>query len=97
METNNFGVLKCFKMIFTKESFKSNYANILFISMMLLNIASTIIFWVKEYKSLYSQATLLSKTIEKKPIQKMNKNVNIVKNSKLITTGNNPPPSKIVN
>ena len=92
METNNFGVLKCFKMIFIKESFKSNYANILFISMMLLNIASTIIFWVKEYKSLYSQATLLSKTIEKKPIQKMNKNVNIVKNSKLITTGNNPPP-----
>ena len=48
--------------------------------MMLLNIASTIIFWVKEYKSLYSQATLLSKTKEKKPIQKMNKKLKEVAN-----------------
>ena len=91
-EPYNFGVLKCFQMILTKESFKSNYANILFIAMMLLNVVSALIFWVKEYKELYAQAILLSKTVTSKPINLMDKNVKIAKNSNLITTGNNPPP-----
>ena len=89
-EPNNFGVFKCFKMIFTKKSFKSNYANILFIAIMSINIVSAVLFWVKEYKELSSQTTLLSKTIEKRPIQRP-KNVKMLNNSNLITTRNNPP------
>ena len=86
----NFGVLKCFKMIFVKESFKSNYANILFISLMLLNVVSAFIFWIKEYKELYTQTVLLSKTIDTKLNKKTNKKVKIIKNSNLVTTRNNP-------
>ena len=97
IEPYNFGVLKCFHMIFAKESFKKNYANILFIIMMLLNSVSAIIFWAKEYKELYIQTVLLSNSINSKPFQKANKNIKIVKNSNLITTGNNPPPKTINN
>ena len=92
IEPYNFGVLKCFQMIFTKESFKRNYVNILFVSMMLLNVASAFIFWIKEYKELYTQTILLSRTIGTKPSKKDIKNVKIVKNSNLVTTGNNPLP-----
>ena len=92
IEPYNFGVLKCFQMIFTKESFKKNYTNILFVSIMLLNVVSAFIFWVKEYKELYTQTVLLSRTIGTKPTKKSTKNVKIVKNSNLVTTGNNPPP-----
>ena len=92
IEPYNFGVLKCYNMIFTKESFKRNYANIIFIVMMLLNAVSAIIFWAKEYKELYIQAVLLANAIDTKPFLKANKNIKIVKNNNLITTGNNPPP-----
>ena len=92
IEPYNFGVLKCFQMIFTKESFKSNYINILFISMMILNVVSAFIFWAKEYKELYTQTILLSRTLEKKPSKHSNKHIKIAKNSNLVTTGNNPPP-----
>ena len=92
LEPYNFGVLKCFQMIFTKESFKKNYVNILFVSIMLLNVVSAFIFCIKEYKELYTQTVLLSKTIGTKPTKNAVKNVKIVKNSNLVTTGNNPPP-----
>ena len=90
----NFGVVKCFKMLFNKESFKQNYSNILFIVIIILNFVSALIFCVKGYKILYIQIRLLSEASSKEPDKKKDKNVKITNSKKksIMTTANNPPP-----
>ena len=92
-EPFNFGVFKCIKMIFTKDSLKTNYANIIYIVILAMNIVSAFAFCIREYKLLYVQISLLGETL---PIQKVTKSTNtkikIARNKKnIITTGNNPP------
>ena len=52
---NNFAnikVLTCYKLIFTLEAYKSNYANLVLIAIILLLIISIIIFYCKDFPSL---------------------------------------------
>ena len=93
LEPFNFGVLKCIKKIFTKDSLKSNYANILYIAILSINFISAVTFCIKEYKLIYVQMSLLVETLpNQKAIKKPNTKVKIAKNgNNIITTGKNPP------
>ena len=101
-ESFNFGVLKCFKLMFTKENIEKNFGSIIYIAILIFNVLSLLLIFLKFYKNLFIQVKLLSETKPKKTIlRKDNKNINVMKNDKnkniikkdkiIITKDNNPP------
>ena len=90
LQSTNFGVLKCFKTLFTKDGFNSNYSSILYIIFILGDLAAAAYFCYSDYKPLYSNIQSLADRLEKVQENKKFKNKNIKQN--IITTSGNPPP-----
>ena len=92
MQSFNFGVIKCFKMVFTSEGFYDNYSSVAFIAIIALDIAGAIYFCFKGYKTLFAQIKTLNAL-------KSNMNNNKKKNkiNNIMTVGNNPPPKPKLN
>ena len=97
-EKYNFGVLKCFEKVFTKENIKKNFASMVYLGIMAFNVLSGFIFCIRGYKILYIQTRLLLQSFQNIPSVKNKKKIDITKGKKtnIITTGNNPP-NKIKN
>ena len=95
-EKFNFGVLKCFKMIFNKKNILKNLATMIYLGIMAFNIISMLVFCIRGYKIIYIQVKLLSEAYSNITIPKrQNKNIKIAGNKKnIVTTGNNPPKIK---
>ena len=89
-QMTNFGVLKCFKMLFTKAGFNSNFSSIIYITFILGNLAAGFYFCISDYKSLYSCIQSMAERLNKAQDKQILKNKNTKQN--IITTGNNPPP-----
>ena len=89
-QMTNFGVLKCFKMLFTKAGFNSNFSSIIYIIFILGNLAAGFYFCISDYKSLYSCIQSMAERLNKAQDKQILKNKNTKQN--IITTGNNPPP-----
>ena len=89
LQSYNFGVIKCFKIIFSKNGFNGNYASITYLLIIILNIVCAVFFCIKGYKSLYSKIQNLA---EGSPKNKNKKKSKFSKKDNIITTGNNPPP-----
>ena len=87
-QSSNLVILKCFKMLFTKLCYNENYPSILYIILIIGNLAAAIFFCVTDYKNLYSQIQSFTERLKR---TKNKKNINQRKNN-IITTGNNPPP-----
>ena len=68
--------------------FNENYPSILYIILIIGNLAAAIFFCVTDYKNLYSQIQSFTERLKR---TKNKKNINQRKNN-IITTGNNPPP-----
>ena len=95
LEKYNFGVLKCFKMVFNKKNILKNLATMIYLGIMAFNIISMLVFCIRGYKIIYIQVKLLSDEFYSIIPKRPNKSVKIAKNKKnIITTGNNPPKIK---
>ena len=88
VQSSNLVILKCFKMLFTKLFYNENYPSILYIILIIGNLAAAIFFCVTDYKNLYSQIQSFTERLNR---TKNKKKINQRKNN-IITTGNNPPP-----
>ena len=55
----NIKVLKCYKLIFKLEAYKSNYANLILIVIIFLYFITLIIFYCKDYKYLIKILNLI--------------------------------------
>ena len=93
---NNFGILKCFRILFTLEGIKGNISSILYISLFGVNFILLIVFCVRDYKFFYGRIKWLSFKELKENKEKIklneNKKTNIIKSNIIKTTGN--PPKK---
>ena len=88
LQPYNFAVIKCFKIIFSKNGFNGNYASISFLLIIILNIICAVFFCIRGYKTLYSKI----KNIAEGPSKNKNKRKSkFAKKDNIITTGNNPP------
>ena len=89
----NFGVVKCFQMLFSSEGFFGNYGSILFVVLLGLNVALNIFFCLKGFQTIYSDIKNVSFKDPRK--NKSNNNLNNSQrkriNSKNIITSENPP------
>ena len=93
MQTFNLGILKCIKMLFSKNAIKNNYSSIFFIVLLVGNTAAALFFCITGYKTLYAQVQALSENMSKKKDGKKFKSNKIKKGKEnIITTGHNPPP-----
>ena len=92
MQSFNFGVVKCFKILFSSKGFKGNYAAYIYLSIILVDIACALIFCCSGYMSLYTNIKKISEAEKRE--QKL-KNLQKSKKENIITTGNNPPPKII--
>ena len=82
-EPFNFGVIKCFKMMFTKENIKQNYGTITYLVILITNVLSLFLFFFKFYKDLFAQVKSLSESKQQKNILiKNDKNIDVIKNDK---------------
>ena len=90
----NFGIVKCFQMLFTSEGFFGNYGSILFVVLLGLNVALTVFFCLKGFQTIYSDIKNVSFKDPKKN-KSNNNNLNNSQrkgiNSKNIITSENPP------
>ena len=92
MQSFNFGIFKCFKILFSSKGFNGNYAAYIYLSIIIVDIICALFFCLKGYKSLYSDIKRISEG------DKKNKKPRILtkfKKENIITTGNNPPPKII--
>ena len=90
IQSYNFGVLKCFKMLFSKKGFKGIYVSILYVVLICGNIAAAIFFCLNGYKILFSNVQAFSERLNLNQKKKKSKAYKGKQN--IITTGNNPPP-----
>ena len=90
IQSFNFWVLKCFKMLFSKKGFKGIYPSILYVVLIVGNIIAAIFFCLNGYKVLFSQIQILSERLNMNKDKKKSKAGKGKQN--IITTGNNPPP-----
>ena len=90
LKLTNFGVLKCFKTLFTKDGFNSNYSSIIYIIFIFCDLAAAAYFCYSDYKPLYSNIQSLADRLDKVQDNNKFKNKNIKQN--IITTSGNPPP-----
>ena len=95
----NFEVLKCFRILFTKDGIKGNISSIFYIVLFGLNSILLLVFCVKEYKFFYGKIKWLSYKEEKENKAKIrlndNNNTKIVTNKIINTTGNPPKNGKL--
>ena len=95
MKPVNFGIFKCFTLLFTSKGYSGNKTAILYAVILGLDFLGALYFCLKGYKNLYSNIKYVSEGGKK---SKKSKKLTKVKNEKkgkkesLITTGNNPPP-----
>ena len=95
MKPVNFGIFKCFTLLFTSKGYSGNKTAILYAVILSLDFLGALYFCLKGYKNLYSNIKYVSEGGKK---SKKSKKLTKVKNEKkgkkesLITTGNNPPP-----
>ena len=86
-QSTNLGVLRCFKMLFSKLSINGNYPSIIYIIFIVGNLAAALFFCISDYKNLYSQIQSYTEQLSKTKDKKNKKG-----RQNIITTGNNPPP-----
>ena len=86
-QSTNLGVLRCFKMLFSKLSINGNYPSIIYIIFIVGNLAAALFFCISDYKNLYSQIQSYTEQLSKTKDKKHKKG-----RQNIITTGNNPPP-----
>ena len=88
----NFGVVKCFQMLFSSEGFFGNYGSILFVILLGLNVALTVFFCLKGFQTIYSDIKNVSfKDPRKNKSNNLNSSQRKGINSKNIITSENPP------
>ena len=89
----NFGIIKCFQMLFTSAGFFDNYASILYLVLIGLNAALTVFFCLKGFQTIYSDIKSISTKDPKKPKPNLNSNIGLKKglSSKNIISSSNPP------
>ena len=96
LEKFNFAILQCFQHIFTSQAMTSNYASLIYIVLLGLNVTGMLLFCFKGYNILYMQARALSEFPKNKNNNKKLKLTKPNKNTKnIITTAHNPPPKII--
>ena len=89
-QSNNLAILKCFKMLFSKLGFSDNYPSIIYIVILVTNIAAALFFCISDYKNLYSQIQSYTESLDKIKDKRKDKN----RGQNILTTGNNNPPPK---
>ena len=60
MQSYNFGIFKCFKILFSSKGFNGNYAAYIYLSIIIVDIICALFFCLKGYKSLYSDIKRIS-------------------------------------
>ena len=104
-KTINIFVVKCYKLLFSKEGIIYNIGNYILLSIITLFLASIIFFWIKGYKTLIEQINeiieakktklaIQKKNINKKKNKKINKKKNTKKKGKIKETKDNSNASK---
>ena len=89
-QSNNLAILKCFKMLFSKLGFSDNYPSIIYIVILVTNIAAALFFCISDYKNLYSQIQSYTENLDKIKGKRKDKSGR----HNILTTGNNNPPPK---
>ena len=86
-KTINIFVVKCYKLLFSKEGIIYNIGNYILIAIIILFLASTIFFWIKGYKILIEQINEIIEAKKTKLLRlkkkKNNKNNKNKKNKKM--------------
>ena len=104
-KTINIFVVKCYKLLFSKEGIIYNIGNYILLSIITLFLASIIFFWIKGYKTLIEQINeiieakktklaIQKKNINKKKNKKINKKKNTKKKGKIKETKDNSNANK---
>ena len=74
-------------MLFTKLCYNENYLSVLYIILIIGDLAAAIFFCFTDYKNLYSQIQTFTERLNRTKKKNINKG-----RQNMITTGNNPPP-----
>ena len=98
-KTINIFVVKCYKLLFSKEGIIYNIGNYILIAIIILFLASTIFFWIKGYKILIEQINEIIEAKKTKLLRlkkkKNNKNNKNKKNKKMKKKNNTKKDGKI--
>jgi hypothetical protein len=98
-KTINIFVVKCYKLLFSKEGIIYNIGNYILIAIIILFLASTIFFWIKGYKILIEQINEIIEAKKTKLLRlkkkKNNKNNKNKKNKKMKKKNNTKKNGKI--
>ena len=90
-QSTNLAILKCFKMLFSKFGFSDNYPSIIYIVILIANLAAALFFCISDYKNLYSQIQSYTESLDKTKDKRKDKKGR----QNMVTTGNNNPPPKL--